>query len=163
MDDHNKKNPFDDFFPSNKREENDENYKASQDEQRPKDSNETGEGGSNEASKSYYYSYRPFKPTDQNSELNVQPGTDEPGGQVEVTPPQQMRSFAPTQPARNGWQVKEPRRTSFRAMFASFLFGVIAVGSLMFAADRGNWFSSHQACLSRVSNTAFSAVVKGRG
>ncbi len=160
MDDQNKKNPFDDFFPANKREENDENYKASQDEQHPKDTYETGEGGSNESSKSsYYYSYGPFKPSDQNPELNVQPGADEPGGQVEVTPPQQVRSFAPTQPARNGWQVKEPRRTSFKAMFASFMVGVIAVGSLMFAADKGNWFSSDQV-LSQVSNTASSAVVK---
>ncbi|MFC5652376.1 S1C family serine protease [Paenibacillus solisilvae] len=158
MDDQNKKNPFDDFFQANKREENDENYKASQDEQQAKDTHQPGETGSTDTSKSsYYYSYGPFKPTDQSSELSDHPGANQQDGQVEVTPPQQLRSFAPTQPARSGWQVKEPRRTSFKAIFSSFLVGVVAVGSLMFAADKGNWFSSDQA-LTQLSNTASSAV-----
>ena len=44
-------------------------------------------------------------------------------------------------------------------MFASFLVGVMAVGSLMFVSDRENWFTSDQA-LSQASNTASSAIVK---
>ncbi|MFC4599597.1 S1C family serine protease [Cohnella hongkongensis] len=44
-------------------------------------------------------------------------------------------------PAKNDWGAKPPRRTSFRAIFASFLAGVIVVGALMYAADRQNWFT----------------------
>ena len=39
------------------------------------------------------------------------------------------------------WEAKPARRRSFGAMFASFLAGVLLVGSLMFAADHYNWFS----------------------
>jgi len=44
--------------------------------------------------------------------------------------------------SRSDWNSNPPRRTSFRAIFASFLVGVVAVGGLMFAADQGNWFST---------------------
>ncbi|BBH21601.1 hypothetical protein Back11_29460 [Paenibacillus baekrokdamisoli] len=158
MDDQNKKNPFDDFFQTNQGEENGENHKASQNEQREQ-GYETGDANSEHTSKSsYYYSYGPFKPTDQSStDLTKHDGEGSLSEEVEVTPPQQARSFAPTQPAKSGWQVKDPRHTSFKAIFASFMVGVLAVGSLMFAADRGNWFSADQA-LAQVSNTASSAV-----
>ncbi|MNZ57666.1 putative periplasmic serine endoprotease DegP-like precursor [compost metagenome] len=55
------------------------------------------------------------------------------------------RTYTSSQPAAKGaWQVREPRRTSFKAMFASFLAGVILVGGLMYTADKQNWFTGSQ-------------------
>ncbi|THF73086.1 S1C family serine protease [Cohnella fermenti] len=53
----------------------------------------------------------------------------------------ESRPFTVSGNGRN-WE-SPPRRkgTSLRAVFASFMVGVVAVGGLMFAADRGNWFS----------------------
>jgi hypothetical protein len=120
MDD-NKKNPFDDFFQSNKNDKSSERHEDGQDDL---DTARSGEpAGPSQSKTSYYYSYGPFKPNgieeqpnqnnDQSNELMSSSGDN----QVEMTPPQQQRAFAPTQPARNGWQVREPRRTSFKAMF----------------------------------------------
>ncbi|CAM4269179.1 trypsin-like peptidase domain-containing protein [Paenibacillus alkaliterrae] len=54
----------------------------------------------------------------------------------------QVRSFMPSkQSAKGSWQVREPRRTSFKAIFASFLAGVVLVGGLMYTADTRNWFT----------------------
>jgi S1-C subfamily serine protease len=39
------------------------------------------------------------------------------------------------------WGDRPKRRSSFKAVFASFLAGVLVMGGLMFAADRGNWFT----------------------
>lgn len=56
------------------------------------------------------------------------------------------REYRPFTVSGNGrnWENPPRRRTSFRAVFASFMVGVVAVGGLMFAADRGNWFSGTQ-------------------
>ncbi|MFC5468689.1 S1C family serine protease [Cohnella suwonensis] len=43
--------------------------------------------------------------------------------------------------ARGDWGAKPPKRSSLRAVFAAFLAGVIAVGGLMYAADKQDWFS----------------------
>ncbi|WP_444875338.1 S1C family serine protease [Paenibacillus mendelii] len=140
----NKKNPFDDFFQSSGSEKNadkaDENYNEHQSD---------SDKDSRQQKPAYYYSYGPFKPTgvdsNESEARRIDDGASAPGSQVEVTPPTQLRPFAPTQSARGGWKGKEPRRTSFKAVFASFLVGVVAVGSLMFVADQQNWFSSDQA------------------
>ena len=95
MDDQNKKNHFDDFFPQTNARKTTRTIRHSHDE-RIRRKHETGDGGSNESSKSsYYYSTGLSSRADQNPELNVQPGADEPGGQVEVTPPQQAALFRP--------------------------------------------------------------------
>jgi len=56
------------------------------------------------------------------------------------------REYRPFTVSGNGrnWENPPRRRTSLRAVFASFMVGVVAVGGLMFAADRGNWFSGTQ-------------------
>lgn len=77
------------------------------------------------------------------------------GQVVEQAEPQtqqqsQIRSFNPSQhSAKGSWKVREPRRTSFRAVFMSFLAGVVVVGSLMYTADVRNWFTSEQALTSQ--------------
>ncbi|NBD26145.1 S1C family serine protease [Paenibacillus glycinis] len=171
MDDQNKKNDYDDFFKPAGRGHDDGNDGNGESANRAhEEKHEEGETGKS----SYYYSYGPFKPG-----MGDSPGQDERGGDngfeprqgdtpqsdrshVEVTPPTQLRAFAPSQPAspRGGWQTKESRRSPFKAMFASFLVGVVVVGSLMFVSDRENWFTSEQALSQTSSNTASSAIGK---
>jgi S1-C subfamily serine protease len=76
-----------------------------------------------------------------------------------------IRSFTPSsQSAKGAWQVREPRRTSFKAVFASFLAGVILVGSLMYTADLNNWFTKEQALASNTqSNGSGSASTSNTG
>ncbi|TJY41041.1 PDZ domain-containing protein [Cohnella pontilimi] len=61
--------------------------------------------------------------------------------QAEVVPTaREYRPFTVSGSGRGGsWQT--PPRRSFRSLFAAFMVGVVAVGGLMFAADRNNWFS----------------------
>jgi S1-C subfamily serine protease len=47
----------------------------------------------------------------------------------------------------SNWQVA-PRRTSFGALFAAFMAGVIVLGGLMYSADRFNWFSGTETTVS---------------
>ncbi|MBW7459567.1 peptidase A2, partial [Paenibacillus sepulcri] len=153
MDDQNKKNSFDDFFQPRRDEDNKEHNNGERENDaepfQPQAADEPAPS-SGPKSSSYYYSYGPFKAnsSEQSEESmstpdqNNVPGSSIPDSQpVEMTPPQQLRAFAPTQSARGGWQVKEKRRTSFKAIFASFMVGVVAVGALMFASDSQNWFT----------------------
>ncbi len=66
---------------------------------------------------------------------------DEPQRTEVVQSSREYRPFTVTGGGRGGasWQ-PAPRRTSFRAMFASFMVGVLVIGGLMFTADRYNWF-----------------------
>ncbi|AZN40162.1 S1C family serine protease [Paenibacillus albus] len=152
MDDQNKKNGYDDFFQNRNNEENrDQDHSHKEDEAKPEQAATSSESDKS----SYYYSYGPFKSNGDNAseprgEAQADPYAagrqDSVHGSVEVTPPQQLRQFAPSQSAsRSGWQVKEARRSTFKAMFASFLAGVVVVGSLMFVSDKQNWFTSDQA------------------
>ncbi|BBI32229.1 S1C family serine protease [Cohnella abietis] len=90
------------------------------------------------------YTFGPFGPN-QSYDTNGQSNPDQPARALDVTPTstKEYRPFTVSGgPARNDWGNKPPRRTSFRAIFASFLVGVLVVGGLMFTADRQNWFSS---------------------
>ncbi|XID93290.1 S1C family serine protease [Paenibacillaceae bacterium WGS1546] len=88
------------------------------------------------------YSYGPFGAGAYGSR---EPSETERTNIVDVTPPQakEYRPFTVSGgPARHDWGAKPPRkRTSFLAVFASFMAGVLLVGGLMYAADRQNWFS----------------------
>ncbi|EXX89470.1 peptidase A2 [Paenibacillus darwinianus] len=166
MDDHNKKNPFDDFFGK-------------------QSSGNNGEGDRNEREKaddtqkpSYYYSYGPFK-----SSHTEQEGTPAPEGRtererrndhtlvsqgsVEMTPPKAVPVYSPGQPspaATKNWQVRERKRTSFKALFASFMAGVLVLGGLTVASDRMNWFTSDQALAPQeLSASAGNTSVKAAG
>ncbi|WP_239614936.1 S1C family serine protease [Cohnella mopanensis] len=89
------------------------------------------------------YTFGPFGPNQAYSTNEIQPS--EQSNTVDVTPTatKEYRPFTVSGgPARNDWGGKPPRRTSFRAMFASFLVGVVAVGALMYTSDRQNWFTS---------------------
>jgi serine protease Do len=87
------------------------------------------------------YTFGPFgKNTPYRTEEDREPANT---AQPEVMPAaREYRPFTVTGNSRGGsWQAP-PRRSNFRSMFAAFLVGVVAVGGLMFAADRNDWFSS---------------------
>lgn len=70
----------------------------------------------------------------------------------------QIRPFNPSpQSSKGPWQVRETRRTSFKAVFASFLAGVILVGSLMYTADLNNWFTKEQALATNTQSNGSSS------
>lgn len=153
MDDQNKKNPYDDFFDKRNTENGNAAGEGSADAQ-------ASEPAKDAAKPSYYYSYGPFKSTPQ-GETNTTGRSEEHAAErerrsystsaqhdVEITPATPPAVYEQPQPGQHGtskvnagWQVRERRRTSFRAMFASFMAGVIVVGGLMVASDRLNWFS----------------------
>ena len=99
-----------------------------------------------------------------------QPARQEPQGKAseptnpfEVNAPPQLKPFRPNQQSAKGsWQVNEPRRrTSFKAMFASFLAGVLVVGTLMYTADTQNWFSGNAAATTTSQQTASGTAANG--
>jgi serine protease Do len=158
MDDQNKKNPYDDFFGQRNTENGSAAGEASADAQ-------ANEPAKDAAKPSYYYSYGPFKSTPQGGENAVGGRSVEHASErerrpysaseaqhgVEITPAappavyEQPLTGHSTSKVNAGWQVRETRRSSFRAIFASFMAGVIVVGGLMFASDRLNWFSGADA------------------
>ena len=87
------------------------------------------------------YTYGPFGSSSPYGSARREP--EEPANAVEVAPPaREYRPFTVSGPqGRSEWGGQPPRRTSFKAIFASFLAGVVVVGALMFAADRQNWFT----------------------
>jgi len=84
--------------------------------------------------------------------------TDEPQRTEIVQPAREYRPFTVSGGGRGGasWQ-PAPRRTSFRAMFAAFMVGVVVIGGLMFSADRFNWFQP-EAAASPVQASAIKTV-----
>jgi len=155
MDDQNKKNPYDDFFGKRTA---DGGSSSGEDQTEPQESGSAAES----VKPSYYYSYGPFKstpyeegqppagrPDDATAERRTYPAPAQQG--VEITPSTPPAPYAPVhaetadKAKTANWQVREKRRTSFRAMFASFMAGVIVIGGLMVASDRLDWFSGDQA------------------
>jgi serine protease Do len=88
------------------------------------------------------YTFGPFGPS-QAYGAGKEPHSDSSITEVVSSATRDYRPFTVSGGApRSDWGAKPPRSTSFRAMFAAFLVGVVTLGGLMFAADRGNWFSS---------------------
>ncbi|RED63898.1 S1C family serine protease [Cohnella lupini] len=92
------------------------------------------------------YTFGPFGPS-HTSGPSENFNSEPPRTTLDVTP-SSTREYRPFTvsggPARHDWGAKPPKRTSFKAIFSSFMVGVIVVGGLMFAADRQNLFSSEQ-------------------
>jgi serine protease Do len=104
------------------------------------------------------YTFGPFGPSQTfGPQPNSEPHITE---VIPSSPPREYRPFTVSGGApRSDWGNKPPRRTSYRAIFASFLVGVVAVGGLMFAADRQNWFSSEMlGGTSQIQDTSVKAV-----
>lgn len=66
-------------------------------------------------------------------------------GRTVITPMTGAREYRPFTvsglPPEREWNGKARPRTSFRAIIASFLVGILLMGGLMYAADQGNWFT----------------------
>lgn len=97
-------------------------------------------------SKEYYYSYGPFKSSRQENhgedeeELTTSMSSLGETSAVDVTPPQPLRP-----PTAQTWAYPaQKKRIPFKSMFASFMAGVLVVGTLMFAADKTNLFTGDQ-------------------
>lgn len=93
----------------------------------------------------------PYQPENR-SPLAEPPRTD-------ITPvAREYRPFTVSGSGRGGsWPA--PKKTSFRSMFAAFMTGVVALGALMFAADRGNWFSASDLLGTQPSQTTSAKTV----
>lgn len=151
MEDNNNKKSYDDFFRSDHPDE------TKDDEQQVSSESHDNQEEHAESKPSYYYSYGPFKAGDpQAKDAASRYGPDHGRSQadptafhqtdVQITPSQPPRPYVPVASSHSGnkgWQVKEKRSTSFKAMFASFLAGVLVVGSLMGLADYNNWFTGN--------------------
>ncbi|ALS20705.1 S1C family serine protease [Paenibacillus naphthalenovorans] len=117
---------------------------------------------------SHYFSYGPFKPG-ESAAARENAGSPP----VEVTPPKPLRTYSfhsPEEPnITNGgmgnWQVGKPKRSgSFRTIFASFMAGVVVVGSLMFASDKMNLFTGAEGVMnSGGSNGSIPAASSNNG
>lgn len=92
---------------------------------------------SDTSSEAATYTYGPFGSTTNGSGYGA--GDSGSGGRG-LPANREYRPFTVSGGGRN-WENPPRRRSPFRAMFASFLAGVIVVGGLMFASDRYNWFS----------------------
>ncbi|MFX3631982.1 MAG: S1C family serine protease [Candidatus Pristimantibacillus sp.] len=189
MDDQNKKNEFDDFFQN--REEGEEGKQQSEGKSDSGDATSSSETQSKPSYYYSYGPFKtgaqddsltaasrttssddqstPVKPfveqqTAASASYNEPAAiTPEPPIQAEITPPPQLRSFTSNQqPPKGGWQVREPKRkTSFRAMFISFLAGVVVVGGLMYTADVRNWFTPGTAALAEQKQSASGSTANG--
>ncbi|GAC42735.1 S1C family serine protease [Paenibacillus popilliae] len=130
----------------------------------------------------YYFAYGPYQ-SGKHSEGSTTTETSGKVSEVEVTPPAPIKPTPfsratgqgagngfrsegggggmPPQPQQGNWQFKEPkhkRGTSVRAMFASFLAGMLVITGLMYAADTTNLFTGRQEQAS-AARTSESAVV----
>lgn len=170
MDDKNNNNGYDDFFSSSEAARSNENNDVSDTESM--ESTDSRASHNEPGTKpSYYYSYGPLSgELSQSNQLNESNQTEQsdrasrteaPYDQQEETSQQyaqsapaqpplqsqssQLRTFTTQQSAKGTWQVREPRRTSFKSIFLSFLAGVLVVGGLMYTADVRNWFTPGQA------------------
>jgi serine protease Do len=87
------------------------------------------------------YTFGPFGSNQTTGGQRSYPEQSQPDVIVPVSSTKEYRPFTVSGGSRD-WGSKPPRRSSFRSMFTAFLVGVVTLGSLMFAADHYNWFSS---------------------
>jgi serine protease Do len=129
-------------------------FKPQNSEQKPQDAKHD-EPSPNQERPSYYYSYGPYKSAFQDNDSQEKDATSTsmsgPAGSsnVEVTPPKPLRPYGfqteeNQQPKVGQWQFEKKKQSSARSIFAAFLAGALVVGSLMFASDKMNLFTTGQ-------------------
>ncbi|WGU94687.1 trypsin-like peptidase domain-containing protein [Paenibacillus dendritiformis] len=134
----------------------------------------------------YYFAYGPYQSVKQSEGSTTTTETSGKVSEVEVTPPAPVKPMPfsratgqgagssfhsgggggnmPPQPPQGNWQFNEPKRkrgTSFRAMFASFLAGMLVITGLMYAADTTNLFTGRQELASTASPSESAVVTNG--
>lgn len=171
MDDQNNKKGYGDFFSSEGSNRSDREGGTDETSQEQASSESSYSRSWNEstnrqeqAKPSHYYSYGPISGNDQQHSHYQQNSqhVQQPQFQQQQQPAlQPARTFTATQaPGKGGWQVNEKRRgTSFRAVFLSFLAGMLVVGGLMYTADVRNWFTGGTAVEAGAGNKTQGATV----
>ncbi|WP_410512134.1 trypsin-like peptidase domain-containing protein [Paenibacillus sp. BR2-3] len=154
--------------------------------------------GQSESGSSYYYSYGPFKSINKDESDGVEHYNRREPERVEITPPQPVKPIPYSTSIRttgfdgngggrngnggngsdggNGWQYNRKPKSSFKSVLISFLAGMIVLSGSMFAADRGNWFTSEPEAVSVTAaakatsesasvapSTATTALITGSG
>lgn len=162
MDDQNKKG-YDEFFSSNNTGRSDES-----DSSEPMDSNKE-----RDSKPAYYYSYGPMSNNDSHTQSSASYASEpEPeyrsSSSTEPAQPQvqstQLRPF--TASHNGGWQPSKKEKkggTSFKAVFASFLAGVIVVGGLMYTADVRNWFTPNESVAAQAESGSSTRTTESAG
>ncbi|WP_168122946.1 trypsin-like peptidase domain-containing protein [Paenibacillus sp. HB172176] len=160
MDDQDKKG-YDEFFSSEGSNRSQEGDRS--EEERRSDGVEEARQNQQEqhAKPSYYYSYGPMS-QQPNQTVASQSGSQSsydsgypsavPAPSIEAAS-SEPRNYASAQAvSKPNFKVREQRRTSFRAMFLSFLVGVLVVGGLMYTADYQNWFTHGDSVATQTKN-----------
>lgn len=174
MDDNNKKG-YDDFF-------SDSSDRMRSEDPNVRKTDKAEEGSREQDSKpAYYYSYGPMsnakEPQSSSADSTYGSAASDSAtttdryrsalNDVQQTQSQQtqLRPFTPSQAGgKNGWQKKEKKGgTSFKAVFASFLAGVIVVGGLMYTADVRNWFTPTETVSTQTENAGAGKTVESGG
>ncbi|OGX60602.1 MAG: peptidase A2, partial [Paenibacillus sp. RIFOXYA1_FULL_44_5] len=116
-----------------------------------------------------YYSYGPYKSAmDETTAPSTRSSSeDSANDSVEISPPRPVKGFGFTvgnsqTPSKGTWEFrqKKSKGTSFRSMLSAFLAGALVVGTLMFASDKLNLFTSGQyASAPNVSTAAVAPAV----
>lgn len=120
--------------------------------------------GPNESNgSSYYYSYGPFSSVQSDAQRREGNSVEK---DVEITPPQAVRSLPPSYhraefeqqngSGRNGgnWQFKPSKpKSQFKTIFLSFLAGMLVITVLMYTADRTNMFTPETAMTSAAAES----------
>ncbi|MEX2415718.1 MAG: trypsin-like peptidase domain-containing protein [Paenibacillaceae bacterium] len=104
-----------------------------------------------------YYRYGPFASTlnDETSHSDTSLAPSELDARTYITEHTQASSQSRMAPVTKSTRTRSP----FIRMFASFMAGVVVVGSLMFASDRMDWFTADQAVFSDEASSSVNSKV----
>ncbi|WP_027085573.1 S1C family serine protease [Cohnella panacarvi] len=121
----------------------DEFFKKPEDDNEAQDQTKRDDPYASVRRESEPYTFGPFGANQAKPSISEAPNSDQPHDIV--VPGSVTREYRPFTVSggveRSQFGSKPPRRTSLRSAFAAFLVGVLAVGALMYSADRYNWFS----------------------
>jgi serine protease Do len=127
-----------------------------------------GNAGGSQERPSYYYSYGPFKSSNPEEETSVgRPAGSE--DHVEMTTPRPLRPLETNKdsgyqrPIATWSPGPQKKRSSLKSGFAAFLAGAVVVGSLMFASDKMNLFSNHQAAMNAAAGGTSAPIANNGG
>lgn len=98
-----------------------------------------------------YYRYGPFQSV---SGPDTSLATNELDGRTDITANSTANTPAPSQARMTPVSKSTRTKSPLGRMFASFMAGVVVVGSLMFTSDQMNWFTPDQAVFSNENSSS---------
>lgn len=122
---------------------NDDQFRSAMDDPN-RDTNDKNQ--EQQPSQTAYYSYGPFRSAAEHFPGNNADETARISAEdVEITVPEPIKQMPVEASTASEVRRNKPERSSWKAMFASFMAGVVVVGGLMFAADKANLFTPDSA------------------